>query len=165
MKNIDELVVPPLQPLLVLQVLSTYYKELNMVHVIISPERINHHFAFDTLNWVNHHSHCSRIQLLKTLHKTPANQCCSIRVIFLQQGYCVRPICSAEVVKYLLCIDINTRQPASKTRMAMVPPYHHFWPAQTYIAATLLSAWPSCCCHKPEITCLPVCLSMSSIFV
>lgn len=33
---------------------------------------INHHFAFNTLNWINNYSHCSLIQSLKTLQETIA---------------------------------------------------------------------------------------------
>lgn len=31
--------------------------------------------------------------------------------------------------KYLLCVDIDSRQPAAKARMGVVPAHHHLWPA------------------------------------
>lgn len=34
------------------------------------PEGINDNFALDTLDGINHHRDCSRVQLLKALHGT-----------------------------------------------------------------------------------------------
>lgn len=38
-----------------------------------------------------------------------------------------------ERLKALLCVDVHTRQPAAKSRVTVVPSYHHLWPKQQHL--------------------------------
>lgn len=71
-------------------------------------------------------------------------------------------------LKALLCVNVDTRQPAAKTGVTVVPAYHHLWPAAT---ATLQHRICIICISYLKQTLnlwfefyLPVCFNMSNIF-
>ena len=66
------------------------------------------------MNWINYNSNCSWIKCLKTLYV------CDIEMNSAASK-------AASVQSNLLCVDIDARQPASKSRMTMIPTYYHFW--------------------------------------
>lgn len=47
---------------------------------------------------------------------------------------------------YLLCVDINTREPAAKARMTVIPPYHHLWPVHIHTRLVLVEAGTAADC-------------------
>ena len=82
-----------------------------------APERVNDDFAADRLDGVDDDRHGARVELLEGL------SVCQLQSRSLSQS--LRVGGSAD----LLSVDVDARQPAAETRVGVVPPNHHLWPA------------------------------------